>query len=156
MAAIFVAVCVAGVAGYRLLQTMSVGSGRYLDSPNEKYVAHAFNMYDESFWGGARRSYYHFSVEYKNGWNITSCEIPQPTNPIEFYNGPGTISWADDSSSVVFGDDKHVIWNAQIPFVPDVVWNLLISCLVVGGIAFGIRGVRRFTNDRHTLREENF
>ncbi|MCG8400353.1 MAG: hypothetical protein MJA84_02030 [Firmicutes bacterium] len=100
---LLVLVILAGVT-YRAIQVAPypMGGGRYEVSPNGQYEAHAFNMYDEDFWGFSR-SFYAFEVHDKSGRVMRSIELPQPANGLGFRGGKGQIMWAADSRSVSFG-----------------------------------------------------
>ncbi|REJ66310.1 MAG: hypothetical protein DWQ31_14650 [Planctomycetota bacterium] len=116
---IFVGVLVALIAAavaYRGLALLAfpMGTGRYGDSPDGNYRAHASNMYEENFWG-IPNYYYQFEVHAKNGRLLRSRQIPEPFAAVDFREGEGQIMWAENSRSVSFGTPDNVIWSTPVP-----------------------------------------
>lgn len=90
--------------GYRLLNTVPVGGGQYLSSPNGQYQAHATDFFKEDFWGRPEQ-YYEFEIlNTKNGKSVRKFRMkPLDETPIFDMREKGNIIiWSPDSSEVTF------------------------------------------------------
>ena len=116
LTAIAVGVIAMVAVPYRYLQIFAypIGGGRFTDSPDGRFTAHASNMYDEGFWGNSRR-YYEFEVCDRKGTVLRSVQLPEPPNRIDFRLGAGRIVWAPYSKSVDFGTPQTTIWSTTLP-----------------------------------------
>ncbi len=88
---------------YRFVQVLPYpqGGGRYQESPNKRFTAHASNLTDCSFFGG-EKSYYEFTIESEPPLRVRRMTIDAPPEGIIEWRDEGTIQWASDSSSVTY------------------------------------------------------
>lgn len=99
---VFLFVAVAAI-GYRFVQLIPypLGSGQHLDSPDQRYQAHASTMIDEGFWGRSRH-YYQFSIETSSGQSLKAMIVEAPENDRVDWRNEGKIDWAPDGSKVTY------------------------------------------------------
>jgi hypothetical protein len=92
-----------GVGILRTLQVefRPVCDGRELMSPNGRFIARATSTYGPRLFGGSK-SYYEFVVEDRAGRQLQHIEIPMRRDDLINWRLEGSITWADDSSSVTF------------------------------------------------------
>jgi len=79
----------------------AISDGRELKSPDERFTATATSTYGPRLSGGLR-SYYEFAVENRARTRLQSIVIQVPRENLINWRREGSISWADDSSSVTF------------------------------------------------------
>ncbi len=103
-----------GAIIFRFIHTLPSGGCRSAGAPKPLYTAIACNIHNEDFWGNPRR-YYEFKVRSNGGSVLRSIQIPEPPDPVNFYEGTGRIMWAPDSKSVSFGTAQDVIWTTPVP-----------------------------------------
>jgi len=90
-------------AGYRFVQVMPYpqGGGRYQESPDKRFTAHASNLIDRSFFGG-EKSYYEFTIQSEPQLRVRRMVIDAPPEGLIEWRDEGTIQWAADSSFVTY------------------------------------------------------
>ena len=96
-------ILIALAAAYRFMQVLPYpqGGGRYRESPDKRFTAHAWNLTDCSFFGG-ERSYYEFRLESEPHVRVRRMVIDAPPEGMIQWRDEGTIEWAADSSSVTY------------------------------------------------------
>jgi hypothetical protein len=75
--------------------------GRELPSPDGQFIATARSTYGPR-WSDAPQSYYEFVVEDRAGTRLQYILIQVPREDLINWHREGSISWAEDSSSVTF------------------------------------------------------
>ena len=88
---------------FRFIQVSlnSFGVGRAAKSPDKKYFAHAFDFYNQKFWGGTH-NYYEFTIEMAGGGRVHHLVMDEPPQGMTSWREDGLIQWASNSSSVTY------------------------------------------------------
>jgi hypothetical protein len=94
---------IALAAAYRFVQVLPYpqGGGRYQESPDKRFTAHASSLTDCSFFGG-ERSYYEFTIESEPRLRVRRMVIDAPPEGMIEWREEGTIQWAADNASVTY------------------------------------------------------
>ncbi len=91
----------AGILCSLRVEFRPICDGRALASPDARFLARAMSTYGPRISGGPT-SCYEFVVEDRAGRRLQYVEVPVPRDELINWRLEGSITWADDNSSVTF------------------------------------------------------